>query len=352
MKNIAIVSPAFSVKGGITTLIKSFYGSDALPDFKFYRISSHIDGPKLIKLCVAVYGLFRMFLLLSSQKISIVYIHSGDSPSPIRKYFYFKLSKKFKCKIILHWHGASFMEQYYFLPHFWKKKIKEILSDSDMVICLSNSWKNAVLKMAPNANTFVLPNAVKIPKLEAENNYDSKRIVNLTFLGQIGPRKGIWDLLHVVKKLVEHEYPVSLFIGGNGEVDKLKKKVASLGIKKNVHFLGWISDEERDALLKKTDIYVLPSYGEGMPMSILEAMSYAIPVVTTRVGGIPEIVKDNKTGFLTDPGDKDSLYNKLEILIISSEYRDRIGKQARSSVASNHNLESYFKTLNHIFHSL
>jgi glycosyltransferase involved in cell wall biosynthesis len=350
MKNIAIVSPAFSVKGGISTLINSVFGSDAFTEYKFYRVSSHMDGPGWIKLCIAVYGLLRMFLLLSVQDISIVYIHSGDSPSPLRKYFYYKLSKKFKCKVILHWHGASFMEQYRRLSHFWKKKIKELLSHSDMVICLSSSWKNAVLTMAPDANTFVLPNAVKIPGLAIKNRHP-ENAVNMTFLGQIGSRKGIWDLLQVVKKLIEHEYAIHLFIAGNGEIEKLKEEVTRLGIRNNVNVLGWISGKERDALLRKTDIYVLPSYGEGMPMSILEAMSYAVPVVATRVGGIPEIVKDNKTGFLIDPGDRESLYNKLEILISSREHRERIGRQARSFVASNNNLDVYFKTLNDIFDS-
>ena len=352
MKEIIIISPSPSVKGGISSIIKSLINSSSLSDCRFYHVSSHVDGSKLLKYVVAGLAFIKTFCLLTVKRIHVVYIHSGDVPSPNRKYFYFKLAKFLRSKVILHWHGASFMEQYPLLSQFWKKKITEILSGSDMVICLSNSWKNAVLKISPNANILILPNAVKIPKLAIENHYHPRTTVNITFLGRIGSRKGMWDLLHVVKKLVVHEYPVNLLIGGNGEVDKLKQEVINLGIEKNVQYLGWISDEEIDLLLRKTDIYALPSYGEGMPMSILEAMSYAIPVVTTRVGGIPELVKDNETGFLINPGDNNALYEKLKVLIKSKEQRDIIGKHARSAIASNHNLEFYFKTLNHIFNSV
>lgn len=352
MKKIIIISASLSVKGGISSLIKSFINATSLSEYKFYHVSSHVDGSKLLKFVVAGLAFIKTFCLLTFKRIHVVYIHSGDVPSPNRKYFFYKLAKLLKSKVIIHWHGASFMNQYPLLSHFWKKRIKEILSGSDMVICLSNSWKDEVLKISPIANTFVLPNAVKIPKLELENKYQPRATINITFLGHIGSRKGVWDLLHAVKKLVENEYPVNLLIGGNGEVDKLKQEVIGLGIEKNIQYLGWISDEEKDLLLRKTDIFVLPSYGEGMPMSVLEAMSYAIPVITTRVGGIPELVKDHETGFLINPGDKKSLVNKLENLINSREYRDRIGKQARSSIASNHNLEFYFKNLKYIFNSV
>lgn len=145
---------------------------------------------------------------------------------------------------------------------------------------------------------------------------------------------------------------IRLTIGGCGEVTRLFKEIKELGIVDSVRYCGWISDKERDLLLRKTDIFVLPSYAEGMPMSILEAMAYSVPVVVTPVGGVPEIVLDGETGLLVMPGDLDALCEKIALLIENVEYRNKLEYKRSLLVRRKHNMDLTVKKINAIYNSL
>ena len=130
------------------------------------------------------------------------------------------------------------------------------------------------------------------------------------------------------------------------------KKLNLLGISNRVRYLGWISEKERDLLLRKTDIFILPSYAEGMPMSILEAMSYSIPVISTFVGGIPELISDGESGFLITPGDIDALYQRLASLVKNEKLRSEFGLKAGLIVKSKHNIDIVSQKIDTVYNTL
>jgi glycosyltransferase involved in cell wall biosynthesis len=348
LKNILYISPSIHVKGGISSVIKGYLASDLSRQYNMYFVASHVDGPKWVKLIKAIIGLIETIFYLIHKEIDIVHIHGGDTLSFKRKCFYIKIVQLFSCKIIYHHHGAAFMHEYEFLSKKWKKLVKKTFEEIDLIIVLSNSWRDNIQQIAPKTNITVIPNSIKLPRLQ------EKQISNplqLTFLGLIGDRKGVFDLLKVFKKLINNGYPVRLNIGGNGEITRLFKELRKLGIADYVKYCGWIQDKEKDLLLRKTDIFVLPSYAEGMPMSILEAMSYAIPVVTTNVGGIPELVIEGKTGYLIDPGDLDALYKKISFLIQNKDIRRDFGNKGRLLIKNKYNIDVNFQKLSRIYNS-
>lgn len=351
MKQILYISPSINVKGGISTVIKGYLNSDLSKNNRIFLVSSHVDGTKFIKSVQAIFGLMKTFVYLIFKKIDVVHIHGSDIISSSRKYFFFKLVKPFSPKVIYHFHGASFLEQYRKAPVKWREWIKYLFEKADLVICLSESWKKFIQEIAPQSDINVIPNSVKLPNLHQKRDKDDGAI-RLTFLGLIGERKGVFDLLKVVKRLIDDDFKLKLHVGGNGEIERLRKTIADLTIAGEVECLGWISEKQRDKLLRETDIFVLPSYGEGMPMSILEAMSYSVPVVSTTVGGIPELVSDGETGFLIEPGDLDALYRKLKCLIQDKELRKKFGEKARQFVASRHNLKFITQQIDQIYNSL
>lgn len=349
MANILIISPSRSVKGGISTVINGYMNSN-LPSFhKFHFVSSHIDGIKLTKLIVAVFGLLKTLFVLTTCHIDIVHIHCGDIKSIVRKYFYAHLVSVFSCKTVIHFHGASFKEEYPNYPAFVQKKICGMFQKIDLIICLSKSWQCYIEKIAPRSNTIVLQNGIHIP---GRNSFLKKETITLLFLGLIGKRKGIFDLLTVISKLKSSSPDIQLIIGGNGDIIQLEKKIKALQIEKIVNYVGWIPISKKKMLLKNTDIFVLPSYGEGMPMSILEAMSYGVPVVSTAVGGIPEIVQHGVSGFLIEPGDLSALAGKLELLIKDNKLREDMGNNARKAVQQHHDINIIAKKLDKIYNSL
>lgn len=340
------------MKGGISSVIKGYLTTDLARKYNITLVSSHVDGTKIRKFFQALSGLIQTFKNLCVRRIDIVHIHGGDIVSVKRKFIYFKLVKLFNRKVIYHVHGGTILvEQYASLSPYWQKRIRYFFENSDLLICLSESWCTTLLSIAPGARIKVIPNSVKLP-VPVNKYSNSRQPVEISFLGSIGERKGLFDLLEAVKRLDGEEFEYHLNIGGSGDLMRLESEITRLHLNNNVRYIGWISDSQRDRLLRETDIFVLPSYGEGMPMSILEAMSYAIPVISTHVGGIPELVIDGETGFLIKPGDIDSLANKLEILIRDSELRRNFGERGRQVIGNKFNLHNNIMKIDEIYVSL
>ena len=106
-----------------------------------------------------------------------------------------------------------------------------------------------------------------------------------------------------------------MYIGGNGEIQRLKELINKHNIEDIVEFLGWISSMEKAIILNSTDVYILPSYNEGLPISILESMSYGKAIISTNVGGIPEIVRNKENGLLINPGELKQMEQAIDFFL-------------------------------------
>jgi glycosyltransferase involved in cell wall biosynthesis len=115
-----------------------------------------------------------------------------------------------------------------------------------------------------------------------------------------------------------------------------------------VQFAGWVSGTKKAELLNKCDIYVLPSYNEGLPISILEAMSYGKPVISTNVGGIPEIVKPGFNGWLFQPGDRDALNGIILEVLAEKEKLKQYGINSMT-VSAGYTPQSVVKSLEQLY---
>jgi glycosyltransferase involved in cell wall biosynthesis len=256
-------------------------------------------------------------ILMFRPTIRIVHIHGAAKGSLLRKYIVYFLAKRiFRKKVIYHSHGSELEAFYKKSSPFIKKLIKNFFNNTDEIICLSRHWEFFFTQNFNVKQISILENIVenpglisKIPKMDGEP-------VQFLFLGAIGDRKGIFDLLEV---LTEHkgklERDVRLIIGGSGEEKRLYDYINWNNLSSMVRFEGWVNGEKKRAILLQSDIYILPSYNEGLPISILEAMSYSLPIISSPVGGTPEVVKDHQNGFLVGAGDKQGLLSRIEWFI-------------------------------------
>ena len=345
---ILIISPAVTVKGGISTVINNLLRSPLRNQFEFKIVATHVDGNRLKKIFQLMIGLSQSTYLFLFTRIDLVYIHGSDIISSYRKSFFFNLAKLFKKKIIYHFHGASFCDQYKQAPVFVQKRIRNFFEGCHITICLSQQWRDQIKKIAPNANLAIVYNGVFLPNKNCQK-IRNKTQFNLCFLGLIGERKGIFDLINAMPYIVENFTSVNLFIGGNGDILQLKQTVKNLKLHKHIHYLGWVTGDTKEKILKQTDIFILPSYGEGLPMSILEAMSYGIPIIATDVGGIPEVVLNDKTGILIPPGDIDRLKDAILYLLKNNQKRTSMGYNARMLIESKFNVFYQATKLSNIF---
>jgi glycosyltransferase involved in cell wall biosynthesis len=283
-------------------------------DFNF--IASHKTGSALYKSFVFFLSLFKIIAtLFSNRKIKIIHIHGASYGSFYRKYIIFIICKHFfRKKIIYHIHGGEYQVFYKKSNILSKQLIKNFLAKADIVLCLSQSWVEYFGQNYNIKRLEILPNIIDYPLLN-EQHARSEAIIFL-FLGLICKEKGIFDLIEVIAENKEqYTGKIKLIIGGNGEIQHLRDLINKYHIEDIVEFLGWISSNEKSDILNNADVYILPSYHEGLPISILESMSYGKAVISTKVGGIPEIVRDNENGLLINPGDLEAIKQSLNFFL-------------------------------------
>jgi glycosyltransferase involved in cell wall biosynthesis len=169
---------------------------------------------------------------------------------------------------------------------------------------------------------------------DAKPDADIKRpgSIVITYIGRLIYAKGIQDLLSVFPEI---KGDVQLLIVGDGPYRSELEALAHHGHISNVTFYGEQHPENIPGILKSTDIFVNPSYSEGLPMSVLEACAAGCAVIATDVGGTEEIILDGLTGFLIKPGDRQDLTEKIGLLLRDKAIREAIGKNAQAYVMEN-----------------
>jgi len=306
--------------GGISQVLNSY--SNIFEQFNF--IPTTVSGNKFRKCFCLLYAIIKtIILLLIFKQYTIMHIHGASYNSFYRKRIFIYLAKFFKIKVIYHIHGAEFRSFYY--RH--KKIVTETLGKCDLIIALSQTWEIFFRKQIGCPHVTVVENVIPYPM--KVNHKTDDIYCNLLFLGIIGERKGIFDLLEVIiDNKASYQNQIRLYIGGNGDVEKLKAMIKENNLDEIVKYEGWVSGEKKAYLLSLADIYILPSYNEGSPVSILEAMSYSLPVISTPVGGIPEIISKDINGLLVEPGDKLQIKCAIDTMLSNANLRNKMGEES------------------------
>lgn len=324
-RNILTIGVAYKpVSGGIAAM-ESVYST-------FYEPFNHIatvtdgDSSKLTKIfqfgkALAVF----LWWMIFHREIMIVHVHCSSGPSFWRKRILINIAKFFGKKVVFHLHSGTF-------PIFYSKHkstVKKTIEKCDCVVALSDYWKQWLVSTFNCKKVVVIKNAIETPRLQ-KISHDT---FNLLFLGLLGENKGIYDLLDVI---IAHKEDLSgklqLLIGGNGEVDKVKSIIQQNGISNIAIYEGWVSGEKKSHLFNLADALILPSYHEGVPITILEAESYELPIISTKVGGIPEIVVDGVNGLLIEPGDKKAIMTAISQFMSNRDLAKTMGKNSATIV--------------------
>lgn len=163
----------------------------------------------------------------------------------------------------------------------------------------------------------------------------------LLFVGRLAAVKGVPILLDAMAAIIAKNSEATLTIAGDGPDRKdLEAQAERLGIAQAVKFLGYQSQQQVRELLLMTDVFVMASFAEGVPVVLMEAMAAGVPVVATKIAGIPELVEAGVSGFLVPPGDAKSLATRVNELLDHPDQRDRFGAAGRAKVTREFNIES------------
>jgi glycosyltransferase involved in cell wall biosynthesis len=278
-------------------------------------------------LFVLLSTLIRLVFIRLFTGIKIVHIHGASGKSWIRKSFIIKLAKALGFKVIWHCHACQMKE--YTISH-GLNKIRRVLVKCDNIVVLSQSWYDYFRETYKLDNVTIINNIVSKPD-KVSNKFDG--VVKLLFLGQIGQRKGCYDMLEAIKAAKDtFAGKLKLYVGGNGEVEKFTSLIHDYGCDDIIEYVGWVNGEKKQHLLNECNIIILPSYNEGLPISILEGMAHAMPIISTTVGGIPEIVKNDFNGILIKAGDVQQLTQAIQHYVDQPHLIEAEGRNSLSIV--------------------
>ena len=336
---VLMIGAGRDVKGGVSTVVNQYYeaGLDKLVDLTY--VPTMIDGNKLKKFIVAIraYVIFSIML----KEADVVHVHMSHRASFFRKSYFIKKAHKKNKKIIIHMHGSEF-DVFYEKECSDKQKefVREIFCMADAVIALSNEWKEKLSSICDSNKICVLNNAVKIPSFR-RSSYNDK---NVLFFGRLGKRKGTYDLLRAIPVVLSKIPQAHFYLGGDGDVQEVLNIIKENGLQETVEYVGWVQGEEKIKLLEQCSVFVLPSYHEGMPMAILEAMSFGEVVVSTNVGGIPQVIESGVNGYLHEPGNINQLVSSL-LIALESDNKNFIGNNAFKTIYNSFNIENNLSEL-------
>ncbi|GAO44884.1 glycosyltransferase family 4 protein [Flavihumibacter petaseus] len=299
-------------RGGIGAVIASY--QRFLPQFQ--SICSHRPLSSLGKIICFLRGYLRLwYTLVTRPSIKILHIHGSYGASVYRKaVIAFTGRFFFRKKIIYHIHSSEYLTKYDAGSGVYRKLCRYLIERADAVICLTPYWKEAFSKKFATRRIRVVYNMIAPPdkKIQVQQRV-AHRPLELLFMGLIDRKKGVFDLVEMAKeKKDELEGKVVFRLGGAGKTDSLKTAIKKYQLRNIIDYRGWITESEKNGYFDAADVYILPSHNEGLPISILEAMSHGLPVIASRVGGIPEIMQHNVNGFLIEKGDAAGLLKAIQ----------------------------------------
>jgi glycosyltransferase involved in cell wall biosynthesis len=348
LMNKKVITISTGAVGGIRSVVENYMQSGLFNEFNGVWLISHEDGSVIKRLLLFA----KCFLSVNRYLFTantIFHIHMSMKGSFFRKMIYLYWIKLFNGKVILHLHGSEFAVFYNKSPNWCKKIVRRTFERADKVLVLSNSWRDFVQSLSNGIKTVVLPNYVEpIPEIRLQSNSEFTYFV---FLGAIGKRKGVYDLLPAFAEVLKENSKVKLIICGDGELKQAKMLAEKLHITPNIEFVGWVSGTTKHQYLNLANVVVLPSYNEGLPMVILEAMSLAKSVLSTRVGGIPEAIVSGENGYLVEAGDIAMLTSAM-LQLCNPQLRDTLGQNAKATYIQSYSASAVIPKLRDIYRSL
>jgi glycosyltransferase involved in cell wall biosynthesis len=343
---ILVVGSSLEDKGGITTVMTNIKNSFIANEYNMEFISTYITGTIFKRTFYYFSGILNLLLKLVRKRPDIVHIHMSYKGSFYRKSLIIMIVKIFKVPIILHIHGSTFKDFYRNLSPIKRRYCNYVLNLPDKLLVLSQEWKRFFSNFVNPEKISTLYNGVFVSSEKKE--YIQREIPTLLFLGRLGKRKGVYDLIEAIKEIDKNRYKFQCILAGDGEVEEVKELIEKKGLNNHIKCTGWIGPETKKKLIEDSDILILPSYNEGLPMAILEAMEQGLSVISTNVGGIPELVTA-KNGILTKPGDIISIQKAIIELISNPEKRKFMFRNNINEIQKKYNLEDILLKLKGIY---
>lgn len=350
-REVLMLGTSPDTRGGVASVVKIYQSAGLFSKWPITYLTTHTDGNAVRKMSVAFSSWLSFAVRLIWRRGILLHVHCASRASFWRKSAFIIPAVWVGRPVIFHLHGGGFMQFYEDECGLVAKRIvRYVLDHSTKIIVLSESWRTAISTITKSRKIRVIVNPALPFRVQPDATKPDPG--TLLFLGRLGTAKGIYVLLDALAQMTPDKPDFRLICGGDGELDQVKRAAKRLGLDDRVTILGWVDEVRRNELLAAASIFVLPSFAEGLPMGILEAMSAGLPVVTSPVGGIPEAITDGKEGFLVQAGDAQALSEAIQKLLSDSKLREVMGSCARTKFDACFNADVVLPQLESIYREL
>lgn len=378
-KRILVLGPLPPTVGGITTFIKGISESDLNRKYKFimfgterptvglgrdaddYTLMFRVGLIRLVKSSISTISHMLKFpFVLIVNRPDIIHIHTASYWSFWENAMYSLLSKVFCKKVIIHIHGGLFYKFYKDSNIFVKFLVRKVLGLPEYIIVLSSKWKSLLMDIACAQTRLedrivVLENFVDFSRFaHFQRELDvSGDIINVLFVGGVGAKtKGIYDVLKVIPLVVKECKNVLFSFVACGNIERFDLFGNKETYISHARFLDYVSDDEKIKVFVNSDIFVLPSYSEGLPITMLEAMAGGLPIIATSVGSIPEVIEEGKNGFLIEVSDYHALAEKILFLAKDKKLRREMAMNNLNKIREQYDQSVVMRRLDSLYTQL
>jgi len=286
--------------------------------------AKRISWPK-IRIIGTIYFWFRIIVLLRRFNPDIILVQSLEMGFPA---FLIKVLSK---KPYVIWGRGS---DIYIPDYFVRMSRKKLLDNADAILALTSDMQKKIEEIT-SKNILVVPNAIDLtdinPNTLSYKNELDKKII--TFVGSLFPVKGVQYLIRAMEK-IHNQIPQTrlILVGDGNERFNLEKLSKELQLENCIEFIGRVPHQQVSHYLSQTDVFVLPSLSEGFPNVLLEAMAFGLPIVASRVGGIPDIIEDGTNGFLVEPKNVSEIADRILTILFDEMLAQKISAKNREEV--------------------
>ena len=258
--------------------------------------------------------------------LALVHVNTGDRGSSVRKGAIVLFCKMLGVPVFLHFHAVTFERDMKRIPPWLHWLVRLPFRNATCVILLGERWRRWMHDQMGVARDRleILINGVPVDSPDNRQHVNGDAPLNILFLGSLGERKGVSDLIGALTQVPQTGAGWRACFAGNGDIARYSAAAQRAGLGDKISFPGWVGQTDALALVSAADLMVLPSYDEGLPLIILEAIGLGTPMVTTPVGAIPEVLTDGEDVIFCPPGDQAALAAAITRLLADAPLRQSL----------------------------
>ena len=331
---VLLCGPSRAAVSGVSTHLNLLMGSRLAEDFDLLHFQVGSEGRSegaLARLARLVASPFALFATILFRGVDVVHLNTSLNPRAYwRDLAYLLVAKLLRARVLYQVHGGALPQDFFRESRLLTGLLRWSLGLPDVVVVLAGIEEEAYRRFIPAQVLLKVPNGIdcrpfaRVPTVRSSPEFP----LRLVYIGRLAREKGLYESLQAVRLALQLGVDTRLVIAGDGaEGERLEQYAAALGIRSRVTFKGPVFGEAKVQLLGSADIALLPSYAEGLPYALLEAMAAGLPVLATPVGAIPDVVTDGLHGCLVPPRDPAAI---ADAIVRMAGDRDRLSWMSRA----------------------